>query len=125
MSLQDLTPEQLNKLADAKSKSEFRRLSIMMDQDPIETEKVFENNTQEASEDTKHPAIVSGTIRTTKSMNKAGTRPLNVRSGPGYEHPIVRVIEDDTVYEIVEEVNGFGRIDNTEEWVCLEFLKEI
>ena len=125
MSLQDLTPEQLNKLTDAKSKSEFRRLSIMMDQDPIETEKVFENNTQEASEDTKRPVIVSEAIRTTRSMNKAGMRPLNVRGGPGYEHPIVRVIEDDTVYEIAEEVNGFGRINNTEEWVCLEFLKEI
>lgn len=58
-------------------------------------------------------------------MQKCCSKSLNIRSGPSFQHTVVGTITDSTIYNIVDVKNGFGRIEDTDNWVCVEFLKEI
>ena len=49
---------------------------------------------------------------------------LNVRTGPGTTYKVVQCIRDRGVYQIVEEKNGWGRLD-TGGWISLQYTKNI
>lgn len=51
------------------------------------------------------------------------TTNLNVRSGPGIEYPINREVHQGSIYTIVEEQNGFGRLKSGAGWVSLQYLQ--
>lgn len=44
---------------------------------------------------------------------------LNVRSGPGTNYPVVKVLRDKGAYTIVEEKNGFGKLKSNIGWIML------
>lgn len=44
---------------------------------------------------------------------------LNIRTGPGMGHRIVGAIEDNGVYTIIEEQNGWGRLKSKVGWISL------
>ena len=52
------------------------------------------------------------------------TETLNVRSGPGTNYPIVRTVGLGSVYTIVEEQNGFGRLKSGVGWISLKYIEK-
>jgi len=49
---------------------------------------------------------------------------LNVRTGPGTTYKVAQCIRDRGVYQIVEEKNGWGRL-NTGGWISLQYTKNV
>jgi len=60
---------------------------------------------------------------------KVTAKRLNVREGPGMDSPIIKVIEDQGVYTIVDEDNGWGLLKSYEKnrngWISLQYTKKI
>ena len=52
------------------------------------------------------------------------TETLNVRSGPGTEYPINRTVHSGSVYTIVEEQNGFGKLKSGAGWISLKYIQK-
>lgn len=72
-------------------------------------------------------------IKPTKKKTKKAVEPeiyqvkvavpwLNVRRSNGYGAEILRVIKADTICEITETVDGWGKLSTDEGWICLEFV---
>lgn len=49
---------------------------------------------------------------------------LNIRGGPGVSYSIAGAIRDRGVYEVVEVVNGFGKLADGRGWICLDFTEK-
>lgn len=49
---------------------------------------------------------------------------LNVRSGPGTEYPINRTVHSGSIYTIVEEQNGFGKLKSGAGWISLKYIQK-
>ena len=50
---------------------------------------------------------------------------LNIRKGPGTNHPIVGVIKDMGIYTIVETQGNWGRLKSGAGWISLNYTKRI
>ena len=50
---------------------------------------------------------------------------LNVRSGPGLNYKKVKSLKKGSENSIIEEDNGWGRLEDKSGWVCLEYIKRI
>lgn len=50
---------------------------------------------------------------------------LNVRSGPGTTFPIVMQVHRPSVYTIVEEVNGFGKLKSGAGFLSLDYVQKL
>lgn len=61
----------------------------------------------------------------TEYLVKVTTESLNIRSGPGTSYRIVGKIEDNGVYTIVEEKNGWGKLASKIGWIKLSYTKKI
>lgn len=48
---------------------------------------------------------------------------LNVRMGPGAEHPIRTTVRKGEAYTIVEESGGWGRLKSGAGWIDLRYTK--
>jgi uncharacterized protein YgiM (DUF1202 family) len=48
---------------------------------------------------------------------------LNVREGPGTTYKITRTVSRPSIYTIVEEQNGFGKLKSGAGWICLEYTE--
>ena len=48
---------------------------------------------------------------------------LNVRSGPGTSYKVNMTIRDQGTYTIVEEKNGWGRLESGAGWISLKYTK--
>ena len=46
---------------------------------------------------------------------------LNVRSGAGTDHRIVTTVKRNTIYTIVDESNGWGKLKSGAGWICLKY----
>lgn len=55
---------------------------------------------------------------------KVTIKTLNIRSGPGISYPILRKINP-SVYTIVEERNGWGRLKSGAGWIKLSYTKPV
>lgn len=55
---------------------------------------------------------------------KVNTQTLNVRQGPSINYPIVRTVSYGSIYTIMEEQNGFGRLKSGVGWVSLEYMQK-
>lgn len=49
---------------------------------------------------------------------------LNIRQGPGANYPIVKTVSYGSVYTIMEEQNGFGRLKSGVGWVSLKYMQK-
>lgn len=49
---------------------------------------------------------------------------LNVREGPGTTYKVTRTISRPSIYTIVEEQNGFGKLKSGAGWICLEYTEK-
>lgn len=49
------------------------------------------------------------------------TDTLNVRSGAGTDHRIVTTVKRNTIYTIVDESNGWGKLKSGAGWICLKY----
>ena len=76
--------------------------------------------------------IVGGEVKNT--TKKTATKPykvkitantLNVRSGPGTSSKIVDVVKKNTIFTIVEENNGWGKLKSGAGWISLVYTKVI
>lgn len=50
---------------------------------------------------------------------------LNVRQGPGTSYKINGTVKQNTLYTIIEEKNGWGRLKNDSGWVSLNYIKKV
>ena len=50
---------------------------------------------------------------------------LNVRSGPGIDHPIISSVRKDAVYALVEEKTGWGKINNPNGWISSQYYEVV
>ena len=50
---------------------------------------------------------------------------LNIRAGASTAYNINGVIRDHGIYIIVEEKNGFGKLDNGQGWISLAYTKKV
>lgn len=50
---------------------------------------------------------------------------LNVRKGHGYDAEVIKVIKADTVCEIADTSNGWGKLVADAGWICLDFVEKI
>ena len=56
---------------------------------------------------------------------KVNTGALNIRSGPGLNYNIVKVIYRNEAYTIIEEKNGFGKLKSGIGWISLDYVKKV
>lgn len=61
-------------------------------------------------------ALVGLEIKTTASL-------LNVRSGPGLSNRVIKMIKKDSVYKILEEKEGWVKLNTLNGWVSLTYIK--
>lgn len=52
------------------------------------------------------------------------TDTLNVRKGPGTKYPITTQVKRGSIYTIVEEQNGWGRLKSGAGWIALRYTKK-
>ena len=57
---------------------------------------------------------ISNKVRVTASL-------LNVRSGPGTKYKVTGLLRKNTICEILETNNNWGRINSPEGWISLEY----
>ena len=50
---------------------------------------------------------------------------LNVRTGPGYGEPVLKVIAKGEEYSLTEEKENWGFLNELNGWVCLDFIEKI
>lgn len=50
---------------------------------------------------------------------------LNVRTGPGYGEPVLKVIARGEEYTFTEEKENWGFLNELNGWVCLDFVEKI
>lgn len=50
---------------------------------------------------------------------------LNVRTGPGYGEPVLKVIARGEEYTLAEEKENWGFLNELNGWVCLDFVEKI
>ena len=50
---------------------------------------------------------------------------LNVRIGPGYGEPVLKVIAKGEEYTLTEEKENWGFLNELNGWVCLDFVEKI
>ena len=50
---------------------------------------------------------------------------LNVRTGPGYGEPVLKVIARGEEYTLTEEKENWGFLNELNGWVCLDFVEKI
>lgn len=50
---------------------------------------------------------------------------LNVRSGPGFSHKVVKMVKKGKVLKIVKVRKGWGKIKGTNRWIMLYYTKKI
>ena len=67
---------------------------------------------------------VESTGSRTPYLAKVNVDVLNIRSGPGTEYNKVGQVNRGSIYTIVEEKNGFGRLKSGAGWLCLEYLQK-
>ena len=76
---------------------------------------------------TPTPPIATDTISGGKQVRytvRIVTDTLNVRSGPGTMYSINRTVSKGSVYTIVEEQNGWGRLLSGAGWISLEYTEK-
>lgn len=69
-----------------------------------------------------HDAPTAPVEKTAKYKGVVTAWALNVRSGAGTNYSIIKTLKRDTVVDILEEKNGWGRID-TKGWVSLKWIR--
>lgn len=50
---------------------------------------------------------------------------LNIRTGPGYQYDRTGKFTGAGIFGIVDECDGFGKLEDGSGWICLDFCKEI
>lgn len=55
---------------------------------------------------------------------KINVNSLNYRDGPGIQHEVIGAIKDKGTYTIVQEKNGWGKINHVG-WICLAHTKKL
>ena len=50
---------------------------------------------------------------------------LNVRSGAGMNYPVVSNVRKGSIYTLIEQNNGWGKISNPVGWISLEYTEKI
>ncbi|MGM9549982.1 MAG: peptidoglycan-binding protein [Faecousia sp.] len=50
---------------------------------------------------------------------------LNVRSGAGISNPVVSNVRKGAICELLEEKNGWGKINSPSGWVCMEYVEKV
>lgn len=48
---------------------------------------------------------------------------LNVRAGAGTNYQIVSTVRKDTILELIDEKDGWGKISKPEGWICLDYCE--
>lgn len=64
-----------------------------------------------------------GTVAKFPYLVKVTADALNVRSGPGTSYKVNMTIRDQGTYTIVEEKNGWGRLESGAGWISLKYTK--
>ena len=49
---------------------------------------------------------------------------LNVRTGPGTNNKVVGTLRKNTICNILEIQNGWGKINNPSGWICLDYTSK-
>lgn len=50
---------------------------------------------------------------------------LNIRTGPGYQYDRIGRFTGAGIFRIVDEIDGFGKLEDGSGWICLEFCSVI
>lgn len=64
-----------------------------------------------------------GTVAKFPYLVKVTADALNVRSGPGTSYKVNMTIRDQGTYTIVEEKNGWGRLESGAGWISLKYTQ--
>ena len=65
-------------------------------------------------------------INTLKSYKvKITANLLNVRSGPSMEYEVTRIVKKDDIYNIIDEQNGWGKLDSNLGWIALNYTRKV
>lgn len=85
----------------------------------------YTNPISEAKEETVEPEVevISEPIDTSYEGQVNGVN-LNVRNGAGFEYGVVSVVPINTRVKILEEKDGWGKIDE-DKWILLQYVKKI
>lgn len=62
-------------------------------------------------------ALININIETTANL-------LNVRSGPGLSHKVIQTLKKGSTYKIIEEKEGWVKLDTLNGWVSLTYVKK-
>lgn len=60
----------------------------------------------------------NGTVKITADI-------LNVRSGPGMGYAVVSNVRKGTIYKLVEETTGWGKIENPSGWISSQYYENV
>lgn len=60
-----------------------------------------------------------------KRKVRVTARALNIREKPGKDEPVVAIIQDQGVYTITQEKNGWGKLDDKRGWIMLAYTEPV
>lgn len=80
--------------------------------------------TQPVEELVEEPEITPEIIEDRSYMVKITHPSLRIRRAPNTQAEIVGFIKDQGTYKIIDEVNGFGKLDK-DKWIMLSYTKII
>lgn len=86
---------------------------------------VEEQNGWGRIKDTQGWISLKYTTKDTSYKAKVTANVLNVRKGPGTSYSVVGAVKKGTILTIVEEKNGFGKLDSGIGWVSLSYVQKI
>lgn len=75
--------------------------------------------------DPSYVRIESNSNIFTPYLVRINTETLNVRKGPGTNYPVVTTVHKPSVYTIVGEENGWGKLKSGVGYICLEYTIKI
>ena len=67
------------------------------------------------------PDIIPTPVQPIEHQVKVTANSLNIRKGPSTSYAIVGSLKKNAITTIVEEQNGWGRIKNSQGWICLKY----